>query len=241
MADDLGVPFNIHLAECQDEIQVIKERYGRTPVQHLHALGVLGPGMIANHCVLFTDQDMAIYRECGGGVVHNPVSNAKLRSGVAPIRKYLDLGIPVGLATDSVVSNNDLNMFKEMHFGLLMQRITPSPEGASTLTALDYLKMATIGGARVLGMDDIAGSLEVGKRADLIAVQLPPEMPATTEHIVSHLVYSTRPRDVRLVVVDGRIIARDGQLTSADGKALRQELTGYFAHRWQELGLEPAG
>lgn len=240
LADDLGVPFNIHLAECREEIQAIGQRYGKTPVQHLHNLGVLGPGMIADHCVWFSDEDMELFLENGAGVVHNPVSNAKLHSGVAPVGRYLELGIPVGLATDSVVSNNSLNMFKEMQFGLLMQRNSPTPNDSQRLTALDYLRMATIGSATVLGMDGIIGSIEPGKRADLIVVQLPPELPATYDHIVSHLVWSAGPQDLRLVMVDGRIIARDGRLEYADGPALRQEVTAYFESRWKQLGPQLA-
>lgn len=235
LADGLGVPFNIHLAECRDEIQLVRQRYDRTPVQHLHALGVLGPGVIADHSVWFTEEDMALFLESGAGVVHNPVSNAKLHSGVVPVGRYLELGIPVGLATDSVVSNNSLNMFKEMHFGLLMQRIAPAANGGQALTALDYLRMATTGGARVLGMDGIIGSIEPGKRADLIVVQLPPELPATHDHVVSHLVWSAGPQDLRLVMVDGQIIARNGRLERRDGDELRQELTAYFSSRWQQL------
>lgn len=234
LADEMGLPFNIHLAECEDEMDLIAERYGLTPVQHLHDLGVLGPGLIANHCVLLTEEDMVLFLEKGAGVVHNPVSNAKLKSGVAPVGRYIELGIPVALATDSVVSNNSLNMFKEMQFGLLMQRISPAVPGFDRLTPLDFLKMATIGGARVLGLDGLVGSLEPGKRADLIAVALPPELPLTHDHIVSHLVWSAQPRDVRLVMVDGRIIARDGRLALVDESRLRAELAAYFASRWAE-------
>jgi len=240
LADDLGIPFNIHLAECQNEIDQVAERFGLTPVQHLHKLGVLGPGLIANHCVLFTEEDMALFLQSGAGVVHNPVSNAKLHSGVAPVGRYLELGIPVGLGTDSVVSNNSLNMFNEMHFGLLMQRIVPSTPGSDRLSALDYLKMATVGSAQVLGLDKLIGTLEPGKQADLIVVELPPDLPLTHDHIVSHLVWSAGPSDVRIVMVDGRVIARDGNLTLVNESNLRRELAEYFTARWAEVGPQLA-
>lgn len=236
LADDIGVPFNIHLAECRDEIRLIEKRYGKTPVRHLHDLGVLGPGLIANHSVWFSEEDMALFARSGAGVVHNPVSNAKLHSGLAPVERYLELGIPVGLATDSVVSNNSLNMFKEMHFGLLMQRIANPTGGGKTLKALDYLKMATIGGASVLGMEEFIGTLESGKRADLIVVKLPPELPLTHDHIVSHLVWSATPQDLQLVIVDGRIVAREGRLEQVNGHELYKETKTYFSSRWSQLG-----
>ena len=235
-ADDLGIPFNIHLAECTAEIDLIQERYGKTPVQHLHDIGALGPGMIANHCVLFSEEDMMLFRDSGAGVAHNPISNAKLFSGIAPVKRYLEMGIPVGLATDSVVSNNTLNMFEEMYFGVLMQRVAPSTDEMDPLTAHDYLHMATRGSAKVLGMDDIVGAIEPGKRADLIVVQLPPGVPNTREHIMSHLVYSTSPRDISLVIVDGRVVARNGKLELVDGDRLSADLSEYFAARWEQVG-----
>jgi 5-methylthioadenosine/S-adenosylhomocysteine deaminase len=240
IADELKVPFNIHLAECPAELEVVRERYGKTPVRHLSDLGVLGPGLIADHGVWLTEEDMALFVESGAGIVHNPVSNAKLHSGVAPVARYLELGIPVGLATDSVVSNNSLNMFKEMHFGALMQRVAPTGTATKTLSAIDYLKMATTGSAQVLGMDDIVGTIEPGKRADVIVVELPPEVPLTPQHVVSHLVWSASPRNLRLVIVDGRIVARDGRLQQVDGEALRAQLAAYFAARWEEVGPQLA-
>ncbi len=241
LADELDLPFNIHLAECQDEVDLIDRRYGQTPVQYLHDLGVLSPGVIANHCVLLNEKDMALFVENGVGVVHNPVSNAKLHSGVAPVGRYLALGINVGLATDSVVSNNSLNMFKEMHFGMLLQRANPQIPGSGLLQPIDFLKMATIGSAHVLGLDHMIGSLEVGKRADLIAVQLPPDVPLEREAIISHLVWSAGPQDVRLVMVDGRVIARDGRLTQVDHAALKNDLTAYCTARRSEISRALAG
>jgi 5-methylthioadenosine/S-adenosylhomocysteine deaminase len=237
LADEMKIPFNIHLSECPAEMEMIGERYGKSPVQHLADHGILGPNLIANHCVWFDEQDIEIFQASGAGIVHNPISNAKLGSGVAPIKRYLDAGIPVALGTDSVVSNNSLNMFAEMKFAALQQRIAAGYDNRSQPSELEILKMATIYGARVLGMKDMIGSLEVGKRADLLIVELPPEAPATSEAALSHLVYSAGPEHVRAVIVEGKLVVRDGELQSVDGSELRTNLRAYFTGRWKELAL----
>jgi 5-methylthioadenosine/S-adenosylhomocysteine deaminase len=236
-AMSLGVRFGIHLAECNSELEIILERYGKTPVRHLHDLGVLDSSVIADHCVWFTEEDIDLFRESGAGIVHNPLANAKLGSGTAPIRKYLDAGIPLALGTDSVVSNNSLSMFEVIKCGLMIQRaVYPSGDGPP-LGALDFLCMATKGGAQVLGMQDRIGMLEPGMRADLIVVELPPEIPADFARVVSHLVYSAKPSDLRLVVVDGQVVVRDGEIQTVDEAKLKAESRSYFDERWQEFGL----
>jgi 5-methylthioadenosine/S-adenosylhomocysteine deaminase len=237
-ARSLGVRFGIHLAETPSESQIIFKRYGKTPVQHLHDLGVLDGDVIADHCVWFSEEDIEVFRESGVGMVHNPLANAKLGSGTAPIRRYLDAGIPIGLGTDSVVSNNSLSMFEVMKCGLLIQRAVYPGEASQLVGALDYLNMATKGGARVLGMQDLIGMLKPGMRADLIAVELPVEMQPTLERVVSHLVFSAKPGDLRLVMVEGRIVARDGQMQELDETQLKTDARAHFDARWKEMDLD---
>jgi 5-methylthioadenosine/S-adenosylhomocysteine deaminase len=235
LADEMQIPFNIHLSECQAEMDIIRQRYGKSPVQHLADIGVLGPGLIADHCVWFDDRDIEIFVASRGGIVHNPISNAKLGSGVAPIKRYLDAGIPVALGTDSVVSNNSLNMFEEMKFAMLQQRIAAGYDDRPQPTELDALKMATINGARVLNMQDRIGSLEVGKHADLLVLELPPEAPATVDAALSHLVYSAGPEHLRAVMVDGKFVVCDGELQNVNSSELKTNLRAYFNRRREEL------
>ena len=235
LADEMKIPFNIHLAECTAEMETIRQRYGKSPVQHLADHGILGPGLIADHCVWFDELDIETFKASGGGIVHNPVSNAKLGSGVAPIKRYLDAGIPIALGTDSVVSNNSFNMFEEMKFAALQQRIAAGYDQRSQPSPLDILKMATIHGATVVGMADEIGSLEAGKKADLLVVELPPEAPATYEAALSHLVYSAGPEHVRAVIVNGELVVENGNLKYMQTSELRKNLRDYFTQRRKAL------
>ncbi len=237
-ADDLNIPFGIHLAENKQELEIIRERYGKTPVQHLFDLGILDRNVIADHCVWFSDRDVELFHSSGSRVVHNPLANAKLESGTAPVKKYLEAGIPVALGTDSVVSNNNLNMFEVMKLGIMIQRAAHPSLEDNQLKAIDYLKMATNGGAEVLGLSEIIGSIEIGKRADLIVVELPPEMPITFDHVVSHLVYSANPKDIRAVFVDGQLLIQDGEFQRVDGEKIKEKIMRYFEDRWKVLRPE---
>ena len=179
-------------------------------------------------------------RSCGpagAGIVHCPASNAKLGSGVAPVARYLERGIPVGLATDSVVSNNGLNMFSEMRASVLLQRVASS---SLAFTGRDALRAATMGSATVLGLQRKIGSIEPGKRADLVVLRLPASMKPTAENVVSHIVYSADPRDLRAVFVDGKLVVRDGQLVGRDEEADWTADRRYFAGRGiAATGLQP--
>ena len=231
LADEMNIPFNIHLAECPAEMEMIRERYGKSPVKHLADIGILGPGLIADHCVWFDEEDIENFQASGGGIVHNPVSNAKLGSGVAPIKRYLDAGIPVALGTDSVVSNNSFNMFEEMKYAALQQRVAAGYDDRVEPSSLDILKMATIHGATVIGMADEIGSLEAGKKADLLVVELPPEAPATIGAALSHLVYSAGPEHLRAVMVNGELVVENGNLRHMEVSELRKNLRDYFTQR----------
>lgn len=228
LSRELGVKFNVHLAETRAETATIRQRYGKSPVRFLYDLGVLDGETIADHCVWLGDEDIEIMRSTGAGIAHCPVSNAKLASGVAPVARYLERGIPVGLATDSVVSNNGLNMFNEIRASVLLQRAASQ---SLAFTGRDALRAATMGSATVLGLQDKVGSIERGKRADLVVLRLPASMKPTAENVVSHIVYSADPRDLRAVFVDGRLVVRDGKLVGRDEEADWLADRRYFAGR----------
>jgi 5-methylthioadenosine/S-adenosylhomocysteine deaminase len=210
LARKYGVPIVIHFAETEDEVKTARERYQLTPTAALESLGVLGPTTIGAHGVWVNDADIAILLRTGTGVAHNPESNMKLASGAAPVTKYLAAGVKLGLGTDGAASNNDLDMFEAMRQASFLAKVTTRDPTA--LKAQEALDMATIGGARVIGMEKTVGSLEVGKRADLITVSTRSARQTPMYDPVSHLVYVMHGDDVRNTVVNGRILMRDRQL-----------------------------
>jgi 5-methylthioadenosine/S-adenosylhomocysteine deaminase len=202
-----GVPVIIHLAETEDEIKTAREKFDMTPTAYLESIGFWGPRTIAAHGVWVNDEDIAILKRRAVGVSHNPESNMKLASGAAPVTKYLAAGVALGLGTDGAASNNDLDMFGAMRqASFLAKHATHDPTAVPAQTALD---LATIGGARALGMDRLIGSLEPGKRADLITVSMTAARQTPAYDPVSHLVYVTRGDDVRTTIVDGKVLMRD--------------------------------
>jgi 5-methylthioadenosine/S-adenosylhomocysteine deaminase len=204
------VPLIIHLAETEDELRIARERHAMTPTAYLESIGFWGPRTLAAHGVWVTDEDMAILERRRVGISHNPESNMKLASGAAPVTKYLAAGVAVGLGTDGAASNNDLDMFGAMRqASFLAKHSTHDPTAVPARTALD---LATIGGARALGMETLIGSLEAGKRADLIAVSMSAARQTPLYDPISHLIYVTRGDDVRTTIVNGKILMKDRQL-----------------------------
>lgn len=228
-AETLDLPFNIHLAECNAELEVVRERHGTTPVRLAHDLGLLDERTILNHCVWVGEDEVALLETSKAKVAHCPISNGKLASGVAPIRAFRERGIAVGLGTDSTVSNNTLNMWEEMKVALLLQRSTS--RSARELTARDALAMATREAAAVVVMAADLGTLEVGKRADIQLVALDHPRGLTLDRVRSDLVWATRPDQVRLVMVNGDVVVSEGQLTRVDEAALRARAREHFAKR----------
>lgn len=229
-----GAPLVIHVAESRDSVADVRQRYGAPPVQHLQALGFLGPDVIAAHAIWLDDADIDLLATAGAGVVHNPESNMKLASGTMRVGDLQAAGVPVGLGTDGAASNNDLDMFEAVRFAALLQKLAGSDPTA--LPAEAALAMATLEGARAIGLDDRIGSLEVGKRADLIVVdgegahQVPRYSPT------SHLAYVTRGSDVRITIVDGRILYRDGAFTTLDEDAVRSAARAMAARIAETVG-----
>jgi 5-methylthioadenosine/S-adenosylhomocysteine deaminase len=212
-----SVPTLIHVAETRDEVQTARERFRGSPVAYLDSLGFLGPGVLAAHGVWVSDADIAILKARGVGVSHNPESNMKLASGAAPVPAYLRADIAVGLGTDGAASNNDLDMFEAMRFAALLhkhQTIDPR-----ALSAKSTLEMATIRGARALGMDRAIGSLEARKHADLITVSMSGARQTPMYDPLSHLVYVSHGDDVQNTIVNGRVLMRARKLQTLDEQA----------------------
>ena len=214
LAVEHGVPTLIHVAETREEVSTSKKERGATPVAYLHGLGVLGPGVLVAHGVWVSDADIALLKQSGAAVSHNPESNMKLASGTAPLAAYLRAGVPVGLGTDGAASNNDLDMFEAMRTASFLHKVhSLDPSVASAQTVLE---MATIGGAAALGMSSSIGSLEPGKRADLIVVSMRAARQTPLYDPVSQIVYTTRGDDVRTTIVHGKVLMRDRKVMTLD-------------------------
>jgi 5-methylthioadenosine/S-adenosylhomocysteine deaminase len=216
-----GVPTLIHLAETRDETKVAQDRRRASPVAYLDSLGFLGPGVVGAHGVWVSAADIAVLRARGVSIAHNPESNMKLASGTAPVPAYLEAGVPVGLGTDGAASNNDLDMFEAMRMAALLHKL--EAEDPAVISAQTALEMATIGGARVLGLERRIGSLEPRKRADLIVVSLAGARQTPIYDPLSHLVYVARGDDVRDSIVHGRVLMRNRQVLTLDEAAIVAE------------------
>ena len=221
------VPTLIHVAETQSEATTARERGSPTVVSYLESLGFLGTGVVAAHAVWVNDSDMALLQSRGVGVSHNPESNMKLASGIAPVKAYLAANVKIGLGTDGAASNNDLDMFEAMRAASFLAKVaTSDPTAVSAKTAV---QMATIGGARVLGMEKQIGSLEPGKRADVIIVSMSAARQAPMYDPISHLVYVTRGDDVQTTIVNGKVLMRDRKTVTLDRAAIFRDTQAWAA------------
>jgi len=214
LAKKYKVGIHTHISETQDEVDRIMKKYGKRPVEHLDSIGFLGPEVLAAHCVWLTEREIAVIQKQGIKPVHNPVSNMKTASGVAPMPEMLAAGIPVSLGTDGAASNNSLDMFSEMKFAALLSKVHKLDPTA--LPAQVVLEMATINGAIALGLQDKIGSLEIGKKADIVMVDMEKPHLAPLHNVISHLVYSAVGGDVDTVVVDGKVLMRERRVLTLD-------------------------
>jgi len=210
LANRYGAPLLIHLSETKHENDECMAKRHMTPTQALDALGVFNGRTVAAHAVWVNDADMAILKARGVGIAHCPSSNMMLASGVAPVTRMLALGLNVGLGPDGPAgSNNDFNMFEEMDLAAKLQKVTTGDP--RSLPAETAFEMATIRGARVLGMEKEIGSLETGKLADLISIRLDRPNAVPLYHVYSQLVYALKGCDVEDVMVNGRLLVRDAR------------------------------
>ncbi len=214
IAREQRLPLVIHLAETHSEVDDIRNRYGATPVGHLANLGVLDSNLLACHCVVLSDMDMDLLAQHDVKVSHNPESNMKLAAGVAPVADLLKRGVCTGLGTDGCSSNNNLDLFAEMDMAAKLHkasRLDPTVMDAATV-----LRMATIDGARALGLDHLTGSIEPGKKADIVVVDTRKPHLTPMYHPASHLVYAVGGSDVSATVVNGRVLMKDRRLLHMD-------------------------
>jgi 5-methylthioadenosine/S-adenosylhomocysteine deaminase len=208
------VPMVIHLSETEGEVLKSKDQYGFTPVGHLADLEILAPNVLACHCVALTSEDIALLRRFNVKVSHNPESNMKLASGIAPVPQLLKKGICVGLGTDGCASNNNLDIFLEMDTAAKLHKVnTLDP---TVMDACTVLKMSTLEGAKALGLGNITGSLEPGKKADLIIIDTHKPHLTPMYSPASHLVYAARGSDVRTSIINGKIVMENGRLLTID-------------------------
>ncbi len=216
------VPLIIHVAETRSETETIRSTYGKTPVAHLGDLGVLSPRLVACHCVDLTEDDILLLRQKNVKVSHNPESNMKLAAGIAPVPRLLEAGVCVGLGTDGCTSNNNVDMFAEMDMAAKIHKVNCLDP--TVMDARSVLRMATIEGARVLGLDGQTGSLETGKKADLILIDTNKPHLTPMYHIESHLVYAAGAGDVAATIINGRLVMKDRHLLTLDAEAVMAEV-----------------
>jgi cytosine/adenosine deaminase-related metal-dependent hydrolase len=231
-SDEFARPLHLHLHEVREEVTSSLLRFGSTSIEAAARFGLLSPGTIAAHCVWVNDRDMDVLAEHRVSVAHNPVANAILASGVCPVGELRGRGIPVGIGTDGAASNDSQDMLQAIKFASLLakvQRLDPT-----VMVAADALAMATLEGARALGLEDRIGSIEVGKDADLVLIDLNDPSVACSHDPVRALVYAASPRAVSDVWVQGERIVQAGKLTRLDVRELAREAVGLA----QELARE---
>ena len=225
LAAELDAPVQIHLHETSEEVLQAANQNGERPLDMLHRLGLLSPRIQCVHMTDLRDEDIALLAATGAHVVHCPQSNMKLASGACSVSTLRKAGVNVALGTDSAASNNDLNMFGEMQTAALLAKLHTSD--ASSLPAADALAMATINGARALGLEDTIGSLEVGKQADLIAVDLRGPETQPLYHPISQLVYACNGSQVTHSWIGGESVMTQRNLTRIDLQALTTRVSSW--------------
>ncbi|PKM76215.1 MAG: N-ethylammeline chlorohydrolase [Firmicutes bacterium HGW-Firmicutes-15] len=216
LAEELKVGIHIHLAETAGEFNDMNLMYGKTPVAHLESLGLFQHQVLAAHCVHLSEQDIEILAKYNVGVAHNPESNMKLASGIAPVPEMLKAGIPVALGTDGASSNNNLDMLQEMRTCALLHKVhTFDP---TVIPAYQALQMATTNGAQALRLNAEIGQIKVGMKADIILVKIDEAHFIPCYDLVANLVYSGQASDVSTVIIDGKIIMQDRVIKTIDEK-----------------------
>jgi len=226
-ATEHGVGISIHMSESPFELQYSQDTFGMTSVELAESIGFFDGPTIAAHMVWPTKAEIQILAERQVGVIHNPTSNMKIASGISPVTEMLQAGVRVGLGTDGAASNNDLDMWEEMRLAALLQKVDRmDPE---VLSASTVLTMATRGGAIAIGLGDTTGSLEVGKRADIIQIAFDDVHHVPTYDVISHLVYVTDEQDVASVIVEGKVLMREREILTIDTKRVALEANALAA------------
>lgn len=224
-AREIGVLFQIHVAETKSEQEQMRQMYQKTTIDYLYSLGILDSNTLLIHAVWLTSHDIEIVRKSGASISHNPESNMKLGSGIAPVLDFIRAGIHTGLGTDGSASNNNLDLFAEMDSAAKLHKIHRYDVGV--LDVLSVVRMATIEGARAIGLGDITGSLEIGKKADIIILDTHKPHLIPMYNPISHIVYSASGADVRDVIIDGKIVLKDRNITTLELDSILRQATEF--------------
>lgn len=226
LSDKLNAPIIIHLAEAVTETEFIQQKHqGIRPIEFVEKIGFLNDRVIAAHVIQANESELQILKMRGVGIAHNPQSNMKLAAGVAPVPMMLQMDLPVGLGTDGAASNNDLDLWEEMDTAAKLHKlISGDPK---VLTALQAFEMATIRGARALHLEKQIGSIETGKRADLVIIDFDNLNQTPFYSVYSSLVYATKANDVRTVIINGKVIMRDKRLLTLDENVIKKDANAY--------------
>ena len=236
LSDKLSAPIVIHISETKREVDDSIKAKGASPVDYLNRFGFLNDRVIAAHMVWPSDEELGLLKKLGVGIVHNPQSNMKLASGTAPVPQMLKENLPVGLGTDGAASNNDLNLWEEMDTAAKLHKlISKDPK---VVSAEEAFEMATIRGARALHLEKEIGSIEKGKRADLVIVDLDDLNQTPWYNIYSDLVYATKADDVRTVIIEGRVVMRDRRLLTLNEEAIKADARRYREKVVQSVGMK---
>ena len=234
LAREMGVMVHTHASENRDEIALVESETGRRNVEYLSDLGIVGPHVLLAHCVWLNDDEIEILARTKTRVAHCPSSNLKLGSGIAMVPEMVERGVTVSLGADGAPCNNRLDMFTEMRTAALIQKARRGPQ---TLPALDVLRMATIEGARALGLDREIGSIEVGKLADLILINAGRLHTAPHPDPVSTVIYAATASDVETVIIDGRTVMREGELLTINEQEVIKDAGEQFQAMSANLNL----
>ena len=235
-SDRTGAPIVTHISETKREVDESLKAKGASPIDYLNRIGFLNNRVIAAHVVWPSEEELGLLKKLGVGIVHNPQSNMKLASGVAPVPEMLKEDLPVGLGTDGAASNNDLNLWEEMDTAAKLHKlISKDPK---VVTAREAFEMATIRGARALHLEKEIGSIEKGKRADLVIVDLDDLNQTPYYNIYSDLVYAAKAADVRTVIIEGRVVMRDRRLLTLNEEAIKLDARRYRERIIRSLGAK---
>lgn len=225
LSDKLNAPIVIHVAETKKEVDDITKQYGASPVSYLSKIGFLNNRMIAAHVVFANNEELNLLKRNGVGIAHNPQSNMKLASGVSPVPQMLLKDLSVGLGTDGAASNNDVDLWEEIDTAAKLHKL--SSNDPKVVNAEQAFEMATIRGARALHLEKITGSLEAGKRADIVIVDFDSLHQTPFYNVYSALVYNTKSSDVSTVIINGKTIMRDKRLLTLDENAIKRTANLY--------------
>ena len=222
LAKELNTGLHIHLSETIDEETKIQSRYAKRSTEYLNDLNAFDVPVVLAHGIYVSDSDIEILKNIKGGISHNPISNCKLSSGICDVAKLRSNGITIGLGTDGIGSTTTMDMFEEMKTAAYLQKVNATE--SNIFSAYDILKMATIDGAKVLGMDDQIGTLESGKKADLIFIKTDKPHMCPANDVCHNLVYSSNGADVESVMIDGKLIMQNRKMINIDEKQVMRQV-----------------